>query len=1118
MNKNTNFQKRILSLLLAFTLVFNLASPVFATNSNNSLGGDVSVSATATPEATVAPTATPETTVAPTIAPETTVAPTVAPETTVAPTVAPEVTVAPTVTPEVTVAPTATPEVNQNSRSLAAPKTASTKDTRFYIYVHNTTDKVTNLDDYILDFATGGKNSSYYVPSVGSELKVEMGYDIIDTLFAGITPDGVKGTVNSYFSTEGDGNEVENVFNSLIASNTLPETIAEYKTMYLASVGGTAQAGFTNSFVAQTQNQNQNTPIIWYVAKTEWNAVHINGLIIHAYEVNYDLNGGTLNGSTLNFKEDGLQCTDMAVTLPSEVPTKSGSLFAGWTINGDTSGKVYLPGESFTMLQEDTTLTVNWIEINDLVIDETIGLYTEVALETKEFSFTDNPAKENLNQVQNLVDTLTSKGYTVDTTNWTWTSTTQNIENGYTGGDMGPSYHHPTRVVNDGTLKVSPWQGTVLIPLEINGAATSITVDWSFNLTSKVYNVDYFESQEAFDNNEESTNFVDNNDYYSGENTAVVSGTPVAPIGYQFTHWFAKEETKSTVSLKDFEYLAEEALKMPASNVDLIAQYSLIPVTDYSISAESMTTTYSKQEVSYDESKITLDERLDKNTIVIEYFDENGSAVVGKPVDAGKYTVNIYVDHPSKDTQEKIITSTTLTILQKEVQIIVKDDTKIYGEEDTLNYEGVTIDGLISGDDLGLDIKVSRPSMTITNKYPLGQTDKVGTSELIATIESGVINKNYVLNDEKTIVNGEFTITEREISLKPVDAGKYYGENNPVFDVEVSVGSLANDDTIQDLFLEGTSPVVTFTGASEEVAKYINGLEINNYVEEGFEISFNKNYKISYEQGDFLIAPRPVLLIANDASKTVGESDPEFTYRVEFGENTYGYPLTGDVLIDSDDLGTITVGRPDSATQNEAGVKYIDALWVTNSNQTNTSYVVSYEKGDFTVNPVATIVVGPITPVTPVTPPVIPAEPVIPEVEIEEVDTPAVDAPEVGIDDMVAPLASFSASWALINLILTIITSLMSIVLLFKALRKNKEEIEEEDGTLKTINNKKLFKILSVIPMVATIALFILTQDITAPMQMIDEYTLITAIITGVQMIVMYFARKEETEEIEETV
>lgn len=150
----------------------------------------------------------------------------------------------------------------------------------------------------------------------------------------------------------------------------------------------------------------------------------------------------------------------------------------------------------------------------------------------------------------------------------------------------------------------------------------------------------------------------------------------------------------------------------------------------------------------------------------------------------------------------------------------------------------------------------------------------------------------------------------------------------------------------------------------------------------------------------------------------------------------------------------------------------------------------------------------------------IPAAPAAPAeaqtAEVAEIEVPMA-APEAFIADSDAPLAA-NNTWALLNLIMTVITGLISAVLLTGYFgKKDDEEEENEDAETK---RKGIVRLASLIPAAGAIIAFILTEDMTNMMAITDRWTILMAVILLIQAVTAILAKKEkeESEETAETI
>ena len=123
-------------------------------------------------------------------------------------------------------------------------------------------------------------------------------------------------------------------------------------------------------------------------------------------------------------------------------------------------------------------------------------------------------------------------------------------------------------------------------------------------------------------------------------------------------------------------------------------------------------------------------------------------------------------------------------------------------------------------------------------------------------------------------------------------------------------------------------------------------------------------------------------------------------------------------------------------------------------------------------------------------------------------------------------MAEGGASWALINLLCTIFSLISGLVLLIFARKKKEEYYAEEyyeteyadaDEYLEEKKKRRLFtKILAAVDGIIALIVFILTEDMSLPMALIDKWTIfmvVFALISGVTLVMGYKNAKEEAEE-----
>lgn len=147
------------------------------------------------------------------------------------------------------------------------------------------------------------------------------------------------------------------------------------------------------------------------------------------------------------------------------------------------------------------------------------------------------------------------------------------------------------------------------------------------------------------------------------------------------------------------------------------------------------------------------------------------------------------------------------------------------------------------------------------------------------------------------------------------------------------------------------------------------------------------------------------------------------------------------------------------------------------------------------------------TPVEQEVEPIIEPEPVVePEPTVEPVEIPDKPTPE--------SLPVSKGSWALFNLICTILTGISTILTALFFKRKEKKEDDNENDV--TIKNSYLKPLSSIVLSVATIWLFIITEDMRLPMVIFDKFSPIMFILLVIGLMIMLLKNKKEEENQEE--
>ena len=141
------------------------------------------------------------------------------------------------------------------------------------------------------------------------------------------------------------------------------------------------------------------------------------------------------------------------------------------------------------------------------------------------------------------------------------------------------------------------------------------------------------------------------------------------------------------------------------------------------------------------------------------------------------------------------------------------------------------------------------------------------------------------------------------------------------------------------------------------------------------------------------------------------------------------------------------------------------------------------------------------TPVEQEVEPTIEPEPVVePEPTVEPVEIPDKPNPE--------SLPVSKGNWALFNLICTILTGISTILTALFFKRKEKKEDDNENDV--TIKNSYLKPLSSIVLSVATIWLFIITEDMRLPRVIFDKFSPIMFILLVIGLMIMFLKNKKE--------
>ena len=454
-----------------------------------------------------------------------------------------------------------------------------------------------------------------------------------------------------------------------------------------------------------------------------------------------------------------------------------------------------------------------------------------------------------------------------------------------------------------------------------------------------------------------------------------------------------------------------------------------------------------------------------------------------KPTDAGNYVVKAV--WAETDNCNEISATDTFTINKREITLTTQSASKVY-DGTALTAPG-SIEGLVNNETATLNVT--------------GSQTNVGSSDNIASIVwDGTADKN---NYEVTNDFGTLTVTKQSINPEDPDDPSSYKNvtvNNPS-DVTYDGNSHQWKPTV-------TSGNMTLTEGTDYTVSYSTNDFTNVTGTITVTIKGTGNYRGTVTR-TYQINPRAITLTSAGGTKTYDGT------ALTNGTVT----LTGELVDPSD----ITYRATGTQTEVGSSLNTIEVNYA--SDQMRANYTVRLVTGTLTVN------AAPTTPTTPgggegtgTTPatggPVAAAdddadaEDEPEEEEVEDEETPLSDGEEE-VDEGKTPLAKIDA-WALINLIAAIITVLFGLILLLSKRHKNDDEEDEEErqarierGEEKEQEQKRgwICKVLGVLVAIGSVVLFILTEDMSLPMAMTDEWTIWMVIIAVVELVLLLVGR-----------
>ncbi len=238
---------------------------------------------------------------------------------------------------------------------------------------------------------------------------------------------------------------------------------------------------------------------------------------------------------------------------------------------------------------------------------------------------------------------------------------------------------------------------------------------------------------------------------------------------------------------------------------------------------------------------------------------------------------------------------------------------------------------IISIDKASFIYSGASPVLTLSNnlhdhnleyKVPSVKEKNVGTYDM--TIDAKISNEYVSYN---SFISVNYEIKPAEIVVSVADVSRVYGNPNP--DFVINYDGLVNNET-QEVF-ETLAVATTSAKQTSNVGQYpinLKGAKAHNYV-------FN------YTNGELTITKADLKLSVNDATKTYGDHNPNFTlsyYGLKNNEETPAwneFPSISTTAEQHSDVGTYTISANGGDAQNYTITEYNSGvLTIEKANQT----------------------------------------------------------------------------------------------------------------------------------------------------------------------------------------
>ena len=769
------------------------------------------------------------------------------------------------------------------------------------------------------------------------------------------------------------------------------------------------------------------------------------------------------------------------------------------TLTSESASKVY---DETALTRPDVTVGGEGFVAGEVTNITAIGTITDAGSVTNTISFTPTTAfKESNYQISKSEGTLTVTKQSISPTG----PDTEDPDPNYLGvtvGDLGNLVYNGLSQVQkpavtdkdskaltentDYTLSWSPATnvGTVTVTVTGIGNYTG-TVTRTYEITKAPYTVTTYSAIKVYDGNPLTAGGIVNG-LVNGETCTV--NTTASRTEYGTTENKPYTLTWGTANKNNYEFKGETIGTLTVVRQSINPTDPPIPTDpDGEKPIDPDQSYYGGVEVKAPENVKYNGQSQEQKPVVT---DKDGTALVENT----DYTLSYSEDTVNAGTVTVTVTGkgnyqgkveVTYQITKRTVTLTSEGGSKVY-DGTPLTKPGVVVcgDGFVEG-----EVTAINATGTVTNV-----TEGKVKNAITYTEGTGFKAGNY----EITKVEGELYVTKAKEGIVTVTgkSATYVWTGD-----EREVTGFTHDGAARLITVElkkGAEAAARGTA----VGTYAMGLKAENFT------ASSPNYetvKVVVVDGELVIETINITVtvtVRGNKETVTFDGDPH---------TVTGYKVISAIANTGMDMGmdgfTLTLKGTASATGTEVG-----------------TYNMGLTAGDFTITSdiyrvVRVVVEDGGLEITPA-----PEEITEPTEEIPDETVPLAPPEEDNIPDEPVPQAG--PAWALINLILSILTVLASLLLLVGYFGKKEEEAEDENGNaildaegnnvMNDIKKRGGWRLASLVPAILSVIAFLLTENMRNPMILVDRWTLLMVIIAVVQVLVMLLSKKKTEDNTQE--